>query len=111
MNTIDNLITEYIEYCQFRKRLDKKTLKAYKIDLYQYELYCSHSPGSNYTSKDILDHFITELHKQYKPKTVKRKTASLKAFFHYLNYKEHLPENPFSKLDLRFREAKLIAFE
>ena len=31
-----------------------------------------------------LDKYITHLHKQYKPKTVKRKIASLKAFFHYL---------------------------
>ncbi|MDE7353371.1 MAG: tyrosine-type recombinase/integrase [Acetatifactor sp.] len=106
MNTIDSRITEYIEYCQFRKRLDKKTLKSYGIDLHQYELYCSKGP--DYTSKDTLDHYITELHKQYKPKTVKRKIASLKAFFHYLNYKEHLSENPFAKLDIRFREAKLL---
>lgn len=106
MDTIDRRITEYIEYCQFRKRLDKKTLKSYGIDLHQYELYCSKVP--DYTSKDTLDHYITELHKQYKPKTVKRKIASLKAFFHYLNYKEHLSENPFTKLDIRFREAKLL---
>lgn len=92
--------------CQFRKRLDKKTLKSYGIDLHQYEFYCSQVP--DYTSKDTLDHYITELHKQYKPKTVKRKIASLKAFFHYLNYKEHLSENPFTKLDIRFREAKLL---
>ncbi|MCI8463282.1 MAG: tyrosine-type recombinase/integrase [Lachnospiraceae bacterium] len=106
MNTIDIRITEYIEYCQFRKRLDKKTLKSYGIDLHQYALYCSQIP--DFTSKNALDHYITELHKQYKPKTVKRKIASLKAFFHYLNYKEHLSENPFAKLDIRFREAKLL---
>ena len=26
----------YLEYCEFRKELDKKTLKAYRIDLRQY---------------------------------------------------------------------------
>lgn len=35
-------------------------------------------------------------------------TASLKAFFHYMEYKELLEENPFAKLDIRFREAKLL---
>ncbi|WP_310602447.1 tyrosine-type recombinase/integrase [Anaerosporobacter sp.] len=79
MNTLDNCIMEYIEYCKYRKRLDHKTLKAYKIDL-----------------------------EQYKPTTVKRKIASLKSFFHYLEYKELLIENPFDKLDIRFREAKLL---
>lgn len=48
------------------------------------------------------------MHKQYKPKTVKRKIASLKAFFHYLEYKDLLEENPFNKLDVHFREAKLL---
>lgn len=35
MNTIHYYIEEYVEYCKYRKRLDKKTLKAYKIDLTQ----------------------------------------------------------------------------
>lgn len=61
-----------------------------------------------FLSKNTLDCFITTLHKQYKPKTIKRKIASLKAFFHYLEYQGILNENPFSKLDIRFREPKLL---
>lgn len=78
MNNLNEYIEEYIEYCKFRKRLDKKTLKAYSIDLKQYADFSS---DSSYMSKNTLDQFITILHKQYKPKTVKRKIASLKAFF------------------------------
>lgn len=106
MNTLKAYITEYVEYCEYRKRLDSKTLKAYKIDLKQFELFCPDVPDC--FSKNIVDVFITNLHKQYKPKTVKRKIASLKAFFHYLEYKELINENPFVKLDIRFREAKLL---
>lgn len=106
MNTLKNYVGEYIEYCEYRKRLDPKTLKAYHIDLKQYENFCS--DASTCFSRDTVDSFITELHKQYKPKSVRRKIASLKAFFHYLEYKEVLHENPFFKLDIRFREAKLL---
>lgn len=106
MKNIGIAIDEYIEYCQYRKRLDSKTLKSYRIDLKQYELFCS--ALQSYASKSAVDCFITELHKQYKPKTVKRKIASLKAFFHYLEYREEIPESPFAKLDIRFREAKLL---
>lgn len=106
MNTLNIRITEYIEYCEYRKRLDRKTLKSYRIDLKQYELFCSSS--NDYISRVTVDSYITELHKQYKPKTVKRKIASLKAFFHYMEYKELIAENPFAKLDIRFREAKLL---
>ncbi len=106
MNTLKNYISEYIEYCEYRKRLDSKTLKAYKIDLKQFEIFCTEL--SDCFAKSVVDDFITNLHKQYKPKTVKRKIASLKAFFHHMEYKELLNENPFTKLDIRFREAKLL---
>lgn len=106
MNTLNCCVAEYLEYCHYRKRLDAKTLKAYRIDLKQYEDFCA--GVSDCFSKSVLDNFITDLHKQYKPKTVKRKIASLKAFFHYMEYREVLHENPFAKLDIRFREAKLL---
>ena len=106
MSTLHCCMREYLEFCQYRKRLDAKTLKAYRIDLKQYEDFCDGS--SDCFSKNVVDNFITCLHKRYKPKTVKRKIASLKAFFHYMEYKEVLHENPFAKLDIRFREAKLL---
>ena len=106
MKTLESHIAEYLEYCEFRKRLNNKTLKAYKIDLKQYIAFSHSFP--DYLSRNSVDVFITNLHKQYKPKTVKRKIASLKAFFHYLEYKEILVENPFNKLEIRFREAKLL---
>ncbi len=106
MNLLDNHIAEYLEYCQYRKHLDPKTLKAYRIDLAQYAAF---SPGAaDALSRNTVDCFITSLHKTYKSKTVKRKIASLKAFFHYLEYRELLAENPFSRLDIRFREPKLL---
>lgn len=106
MNTLKDYITEYIEYCKYRKRLDSKTLKAYEIDLNQYANYCSYLLDC--LCKDVVDNYITSLHRQYKPKTIKRKIASLKAFFHYMEYKEILMENPFKKLDIRFREPRLL---
>ena len=106
MKTLNCYIAEYLEYCNYRKRLDKKTLKAYRIDLKQYQNFSSDS--SDFLSKNTVDQFITDLHRQYKPKTIKRKIASLKAFFHYMEYKELLEENPFDKLDIRFREARLL---
>ncbi len=106
MNALKDYIEEYIEYCKYRKRLDSKTLKAYQIDLNQYLHFCANP--NDCMSKKTVDQFITALHKQYKPKTVKRKIACLKAFFHFMEYKELLSENPFSKLDIRFREAKLL---
>ena len=106
MKTLNEYTKEYLDYCKYRKHLDSKTLKAYKIDLDQYYSFSSEVPYC--FTRESLDHFITHLHKQYKTKTIKRKISSLKAFFHYLEYRELLEKNPFSKLDIRFREAKLL---
>ena len=36
MNDLQTHIKNYLEYCNLQKRLDEKTLKAYKIDLLQF---------------------------------------------------------------------------
>lgn len=106
MITLENYIKNYLEYCRYRKRLDHKTIKAYQIDLKQYNNFCSEIPKC--LSKELIDNYITHLHKHYKSKTVKRKIASLKAFFHHMEYKEIIHDNPFANLEIRFREAKLL---
>ena len=108
MDTLNNYINTYLEHCKYRKRLDTKTLKAYTIDLKQYMNYCTSSQTADCLSRNNIEQFITLLHKHYKPKTVKRKIATLKAFFHYLEYIDVLSTTPFSKLDIRFREPKLL---
>jgi integrase/recombinase XerD len=39
---------------------------------------------------------------------VKRKIASLKALFHYFEYKELIERNPFHKIQIKFREPVLL---
>ncbi len=58
--------------------------------------------------KTTLNLFLSLLHQKYKPKTVKRKIATLKAFFHYLVYEELLSQSPFEKLNVRFREPQIL---
>ncbi len=107
MNNLSELINEYLKYCEMQKRLDEKTLKAYHIDLRQFTEQLSVSMLTDITPH-ILENYICTLHQQYKPKTVKRKIASIKALFHYLDYKDILINNPFHKLQIRFREPVIL---
>ena len=94
----------YLEYCRFRKELDGNTLKAYRIDLRQFFEYTrEETPG-----REKIEAYITELHKKYKQKTVKRKIASLKASYNYLEEQELIGENPFRKIKVRFKEAVIL---
>ena len=50
MNDLQTHVTDYLDYCQNQKRLDAKTLRAYRIDLSQFctGLFCA-------SSKSIAD--------------------------------------------------------
>lgn len=107
MNNLQTDIENYLDFCKMQKRLDEKTLKAYRIDLRQFSEYFSITKMAELTST-MLETYVAYLHQQYAPKTVKRKIASLKALFHYLEYKEIISHNPFNKLQMRFREPIIL---
>ena len=98
---LEDKLAAYLEYCEYRKELDRKTLKAYRIDLRQYfEYICVDEPD-----KEKIEEFVTYLHKSYKQKTVKRKIASIKAFYNYLEETEIIAESPFRKIKVKFKET------
>lgn len=107
MKDIELHIQNYLNYCSLQKRLDSKTIKAYRIDLSQFIAYISVTQLTDIT-QDTLERYISHLHQNYQPKTVKRKIASLKTAFRYFEYKRLISQNPFSKMQIKFREPILL---
>lgn len=107
MSNLQTHTNNYLEYCLHQKRLDSKTLKAYRIDLEQFSVQIANMKVLDITPC-VLENYISRLHQQYKPKTVKRKIASIKAFFHYLEYKSIISQNPFCKIQIKFREPVIL---
>lgn len=127
MNYLTALIAEYLKYCQIQKRLDSKTLKAYRIDLTQFSDFvvlstntgkssasfkeynfslnapCNMSEIASLSTK-VVEDFIASLHEHYKPRTVRRKIASVRAFFQYLEYPRKILSSPFHQIKLQFRD-------
>ena len=103
-----NQITEkYLSFCSNRKNLDCKTIKSYRIDLRQYkEFVFIHKIKWN--EKSSIEKYIDNLHIQYKPKSVKRKIASIKALFHYLEIEEIIELNPFHKIQIKYKEPFIL---
>ena len=103
MNYTDH-VRKYLEYCEFRKELDWNTLKAYRIDLKQFFEYAMEA----IPEKEKIEDYITELHKKFKQKTVKRKIASVKAYYNYLEEQEIINDNPFRKIKVKFKETMIL---
>lgn len=97
-------VKPYLEYCTYRKELDAKTVKAYRVDLTQFFSYVQ----STEPEKETIEQYITELHKKYKQKTIKRKIASIKAFYSYLEEEELVEQNPFRKIKVKFKETIIL---
>ncbi len=102
MNTVQELIDEYLRYCGVRKGLDPKTLRAYRSDLYDFNRF-TEQQNCDFLDKKCIGKYVDILHCTKAPRTVKRKIASLQAFYHYLVYEEKISENPLYRMDLSFK--------
>ena len=100
---LKNIINAYLNYCSEQRTLSSKTTKAYRTDLFQFaEFSCGKF------DKNSIINYIAFLHRNFKPKTAKRKIAALKAFAHYLMIQEIIDANPFDKIDTSFREPIVL---
>lgn len=104
---LKKLFSEYLSYCKTNKRLTLKTIKAYSIDLSQFNGYFRNTSEIN-ISIDIIEKYIATINGVYKPKTVKRKIASVKAFFIIWNTKTLSLRILFSKIFLKIQEPIIL---
>ena len=98
-------LENYFEDCKFRKRLNNKTIKAYKIDLNQFFEIVNNLDDEVKEINEYI-HFLNKKYSKYK--TVKRKIASIKAFYSYLEYEEIITFSPFNKIRTKIKEPKML---
>lgn len=91
---------EYLCFCQYQKNLDCKSVKAYRIDLAQYFLFADSTNGLNERAKVLS--YLEHLHVSFRPRTVKRKIATLRAFFTYCVNFEVLEANPLGRINVKY---------
>lgn len=99
-------LEKYLEACTYQKNLNAKTVKAYRIDLRQFLEYLTAKVGG--FDKETVKNYIACLNQHFKPRTAKRKIASLKAFCAWLEEEELLEENPFAKLRIKLQEPFIL---
>jgi integrase/recombinase XerD len=110
--TIENQIAKYLVYCKEQKLLSLNSLRAYRIDFLQFEAFLRaqmlESAPVAEIKKDVLCVYIAELLAKYTTRTCKRKIASIKAFFNYLEYEDIIEVNPFRKIRIKFQEPQRL---
>jgi len=107
--TIKIAIHNYLAQCSDIKKLEPLTLKAYAIDLKQfYEFVSLKASFVSELDKTIVQKYIDEISKKYAAKSLKRKIASIKAFFNYLEFEDLIVVTPFRKIRLNIKEPKRL---
>lgn len=99
-------IEEFLRYCLLRKELDPKTVKAYRIDLGQFETFIEKNGGT--VTKESVNRYLVYIHEKYKQKTVKRKTASIRVFYNYLLSEDIIEESPIKAVKFKFKEDMVL---
>lgn len=97
----------YLQYCKAQKELDDKTVRAYRADLSQFAAIIG-TDMIQEANKEKINQYLVYIHGQYKQKTVKRKIASVKAFFNYLEEEERIEINPMHKVRTKFKEEIVL---
>lgn len=104
MQTLSSLIADYLEVCEYEKQLSQDTIKAYRIDLQQFLEFT----GDARPDKEVLNQYIKHINQVFAPRSVKRKLASVRAFYHEMELCGKLKENPFNRLHIRIQSPKQL---
>ena len=108
---MENHIKDFLFHCKFEKNLSTKTLAAYEIDLRQFNSFFAkgkRDPLVRDVDKYVLKQYLETISPKFKPKTLKRKLASLKAFFNYMQFEDEIAINPFNKVKIKIKEGKRV---
>jgi integrase/recombinase XerD len=110
MSIIQNSTKEFINHCKYEKNLSEKTIKAYSIDIRQFMEFLIEKNYSleieNITKAEIREYL--EVISCLKPKTIKRKIATMKAMFNFYEFEDKILVNPFRKMRIKIQEPKRL---
>ncbi len=105
--TLASSFSDFLFHCQYEKTLCAKTLQAYGTDLEQFALFQKEISQVADITKNEIRMYLSSI-SSLKPKSIKRKIATLKALFNYLEFEDKILINPFRKMRIKIKEPKVL---
>ncbi|MEG0323081.1 MAG: tyrosine-type recombinase/integrase [Raoultibacter sp.] len=104
--SMEDAADAFLMHCEKGRRLDKKTLKAYRCDLGQL---CSWLEEENRPfDREAANAWIERLNSRFAPSSVKRKVSSAKAFGGWLAESGFIDQSPFFGMRISIRLPKML---
>jgi integrase/recombinase XerD len=96
MNTLDTAVNWFIGHCEGNRRLSSHTLKAYQHDLSLFQRYVSESSETivlQQIDRNLIQAWLRTMTAE-KPRTVRRRLATLKSMFSSMERNGKISVNP-----------------
>lgn len=104
----NELMEKFLHISKIEKNLSKRTLKAYKCDLRAFLGFFKSKPITTIGIEDLRG-YLTQLGKEnLKDSTIRRKLATIKVFFTFLEDEELIQTSPTNKLKKKFKVSKRL---
>lgn len=104
---IEKCIERFMSTISVERNLSERTLKAYLGDLKAFERFFEEKNIADITIDDIRQYIGNlETNHHHKDTTIRRKIASLKVFFTFLEEEGIIPDSPTRKIKRRYTVAK-----
>lgn len=107
------LLTRFYQYLLVERGYSEKTKRAYEDDLNAFQIFLKESGNDGLLSVkqiDIRIYLGTLVEAEYSRNTMRRKIASIRSFYNYLQKQELISENPVSYIHLKKSGIKLPRF-
>lgn len=108
--TLQNACESFLSHCRSAVSLSEHTLRAYTIDLNDFQNHAKREVELTSLGKENLRQFIRYLREErgLKEITIKRRLACLKLFFRWAKQEGMITANPFDDLHERIRLPKRL---
>lgn len=96
----------YLAYCARERRLDRKTIGAYRRDIAQF-LEWAEATGHT-LDRASMRAYLAHLNGRYAASSVRRKMAAVRAWTNWLCREDYICVSPFEHLDVSIRQPVLL---
>lgn len=108
--TLTESYSSFLNHCKLERNLSTLTMNAYKNDLNHFSDYLNLKKINNINEidKGVIRSYLEKIGNIYKPRSIKRKVATLKTFFVFFEQEEVINVSPFRKLRLNIERARSL---
>ena len=94
MNSLNELIEEFLRYLLIDKGYSNNTIESYKRDLYKFLEYNKNKNINDITNKDLKEYIKYLNEENLNEKSISRNISCLKSFYKFLVIDKKIKDNP-----------------